>query len=141
MSAASMSAPADVQGEHGETAGLKQTVLIVEDETFARLYAAQLFEDEGFAVIEVDKAEDAVAALGAHPEIALLFADIRLPGDMNGLALAGYARSMNPGIPVLLTSGYAQPLDLDIPRRGKFLAKPYTAHKLLETARELLAEV
>ena len=118
----------------------KATILVVEDEAFARMYAAQLFEDDGYAVIETDRAEDAMAALASNPGIALLFADIRLPGEMNGLALAGQARDLNPRIPVLLTSGYAQPVDLDVPRRGKFLAKPYTAQMLLQTARELLAE-
>ena len=117
---------------------LRKTVLIVEDETFARLYATHLFEDEGYLVIEADKAEDAIAALQSHPEIALLFADIRLPGEMSGLALASQARALRPDIAVLLTSGYAQPPDLDIPRAGKFLAKPYTAQMLLETARELV---
>ena len=135
-----MLARAGAPREDGLSGDRKATVLVVEDETFARMYATQLFEDEGYAVIEVDKAEDAIAALTSDPEIALLFADIRLPGEMNGLALAGQARALNPRIPVLLTSGYAQPVDLDVPRRGKFLAKPYTAQMLLQTARELLAE-
>ncbi len=116
----------------------KATVLVVEDEAFARMYATQLFEDEGFTVIEADKAEDALAALESHPEIALLFSDIRLPGEISGLALAGQARKLCPDIPILLTSGYAQPRDLEIPRSGKFLAKPYTAQLLVETARELV---
>ena len=63
---------------------LRNTVLVVEDETFARLYATHLFEDEGYLVIEAEKAEDAIVALQRHPKIALLFADIRLPGEMSG---------------------------------------------------------
>jgi CheY-like chemotaxis protein len=116
----------------------KQMALVVEDEPFARLYAAQLLEDQGFAVIEAENAEEAMAALRDHPEIALLFTDIRLPGDVSGLALAGQARALRPELPILLTSGYVQPAHLDIPRRGKFLAKPYTAQMLLDTARELI---
>jgi CheY-like chemotaxis protein len=116
----------------------KPTILVVEDEPFARMYAAQLFEDQGFAVIETESAEEAIQALREHPEVALLFADIRLAGEVSGLALAGLARSMRPQLAILLTSGYAQPPDLDIPRSGKFLAKPYTAQMLLETARELV---
>jgi CheY-like chemotaxis protein len=116
----------------------KQTILIVEDEAFARMYAAQLFEDQGFAVLETESAEDAVAVLQQHPEIALLFTDIRLPGEVSGLALAAQARALRPQLPILLTSGYAQSPDLDIPRRSKFLPKPYTAQMLLDTAREMV---
>jgi CheY-like chemotaxis protein len=123
----------------GEAVPAKQTVLVVEDEPFARLYAAQLFEDEGFAVIETESAEDAVGALHDHPEIALLFTDIRLPGELNGLALASQARALRAQLPILLTSGYVQSPDLDIPRRSKFLPKPYTAQMLLDTARQLVS--
>lgn len=135
MTAASISMPAD----HGRAACAKETVLVVEDEPFARMYATQLFEDQGFSVIETESAGEAIVALHDHPEIALLFSDIRLPGDVNGLALAGQARALRPQLPILLTSGYAQSPDLDIPRRSKFLPKPYTAQMLLDTARELVS--
>jgi CheY-like chemotaxis protein len=127
-----------MQAAGGKAARPKQTVLVVEDEPFARMYAAQLFEDQGFTVIETESAEDAAAALQSHPEIALLFADIRLPGETNGLVLAAQARALRPQLPILLTSGYAQSPDLDIPRRSKFLPKPYTAQMLLDSARELV---
>jgi hypothetical protein len=58
---------------------------------------------------------------------------------MSGLALAGQARALRPQLPILLTSGYAQSPDLDIPRCSKFLPKPYTAQMLLDTARELVS--
>jgi CheY-like chemotaxis protein len=123
---------------HDRPVGAKETVLVVEDEPFARMYAAQLLEDQGFAVIETETASEAISALHDHPEVALLFSDIRLPGDVSGLALAGQARALRPQLPILLTSGYSQPRDLDIPRRTKFLAKPYTAQMLLDMAGELV---
>lgn len=122
----------------GAAAPQLDVVLVVEDEPFARMYATQLFEDQGYAVIETETAEEALAALKARPEVGLLFTDVRLPGELSGLALAGQARALRPNLPILLTSGYAQPLDLDIPRRSKFLPKPYTAQMLLETALELV---
>jgi CheY-like chemotaxis protein len=124
----------------GRAASPKQTVLVVEDEPFARMYATQLLEDQGFAVIETECAHEAILALRDHPEITLLFSDIRLPGDINGLSLAARARTLRPQLPILLTSGYAQSPDLDIPRRSKFLPKPYTALMLLDTARELVGQ-
>lgn len=134
-----MSASLPIEGPDAKAVLAKQTVLVVEDEPFARRYAAQLFEDQGFAVIETESAGEAVAALQEHPEVALLFTDIRLPGDVSGLALASQVRALRPRLPILLTSGYAQSPDLDIPRRSKFLPKPYTAQMLLDTARELVS--
>jgi CheY-like chemotaxis protein len=134
-----MSVISMVMAVDGPAAAIKETVLIVEDEPFARMYAAQLFEDQGFAVIEAETAAEALHALQDHPEVALLFSDIRLPGDVSGLALAGQARALRPQLPILLTSGYAQSPDLDIPRRSKFLPKPYTAQMLLDSARELVS--
>lgn len=133
-----MSATMLMQAAEGQAAKAKQTVLVVEDEPFARMYAAQLLEDQGFTVIETENGQEALAALQDHPEIALLFSDIRLPGDLNGLILAGQARALRPHLPILLTSGYVQSPDLDIPRWSKFLPKPYTAQMLLDSARELV---
>lgn len=136
MTAAGMSMSSLERG----SASAKETVLVVEDEPFARMYAAQLLADQGYAVIETESAAEAILALRDHPEIALLFSDIRLPGDINGLSLAARARALRPRLPILLTSGYAQSPDLDIPRRSKFLPKPYTAQMLLDTARELVGQ-
>ncbi len=123
--------------KHPEKA--KPTVLIVEDEAFARLYAAQLFEDEGYAVLEAANAQEGLTLLEAHPEIALLFTDIRLPGELDGLALADTARHLRPELALMLTSGYVRPSDFDRSGCGAFLAKPYTASSLLQAARGLLS--
>lgn len=134
-----MSAKSMVMAANRPAASAKETVLVVEDEPFARMYAAQLFEDQGFTVIETETADEALHALQDHPEVALLFSDIRLPGETSGLTLAGQARALRPQLPILLTSGYAQSPDLDIPRRSRFLPKPYTAQMLLDSARELVS--
>ncbi|MDP9415080.1 MAG: response regulator [Pseudomonadota bacterium] len=119
--------------------GAKATVLIVEDEAFARLYAAQLFEDEGYAVLEAADAQEGLTLLEAHPEVALLFTDIRLPGELDGLALADTAKELRPELALMLTSGYVPPSDFDRSGCGAFLAKPYTASSLLQAARALLS--
>ena len=50
-------------------------------------------------------AEDALRLLSAHPEIGLLFADVRMPG-MDGAALAREAQRLRPDLKVVLTSGW-----------------------------------
>ena len=66
--------------------------------------------------------------LKAHPEIKVLFTDVRLPG-MNGDELAHEARRLRPDLHVVLTSGYvgqdAVPNDL------LFVPKPWHVHDLI----------
>jgi CheY-like chemotaxis protein len=64
------------QAEHEHRA-----ILIVEDDAALRSLAAALFEDEQVNTIECESAEAALAImLIGGRDIAMIFADIRLPG-------------------------------------------------------------
>jgi CheY-like chemotaxis protein len=58
---------------------------------------------------------------------------------MDGIGLTQAARGLYPGLPVLLTSGYAdEAARAAVPGLGVgFLAKPYTVKTLVERIREL----
>ena len=74
--------------------------------------------------------------------IDLLFSDIRVPGSMNGLALAQAAQHGRPGLPVILTTGFASELlDNPTPQVVDILLKPYTPDQLLTAIRTALAQV
>src|ERR1043165_2456940 len=63
--------------------------LIVEDDPDLRVLAAALLEESDLRVVECEDAEQAFAELCRHPEdVALIFADIRLPGLLDGVDLA-----------------------------------------------------
>ena len=63
--------------------------LIVEDDPIVRELAAALLEETDLRVVECEDAEQALAALCKHGEdIALIFADVRLPGLLDGVDLA-----------------------------------------------------
>jgi DNA-binding NtrC family response regulator len=100
-------------------------VLVAEDEALVRLDAAVTLEDEGFQVLEAATARAALAMLEKrNGEVAALFTDVDMPGDMNGLELAGIVHHRWPHIALVITSGVVrQPTVL--PGRGIFLAKPY----------------
>jgi len=79
--------------------------------------------------------------LGTHPAIQLLFTDIVLPGDMNGVELALAARKVRPALRVLLTSGYAESAatSLELAKLGHpFIGKPRTIRELGRKLREVL---
>jgi CheY-like chemotaxis protein len=75
-------------------------VLFVEDEFLISELVSQSLSEQGFAVQTVSNAADALAHL-ASVAVDVLFIDIKLPGRMDGAALARRAREMQPGIPVV----------------------------------------
>ncbi|MDP3655924.1 MAG: response regulator [Brevundimonas sp.] len=48
----------------------------------------------------------------------LVFSDMVMPGDMDGLALAKAVRERHPGLPVVLTTGYSEAAATATGRRG-----------------------
>jgi DNA-binding NtrC family response regulator len=80
--------------------------LIVEDDAELRSLMAALFEDEQIDTIECESAEAALAImLIGGREVAMIFADVRLPGVMDGVNLAWEVKLRWPLLPVILTSG------------------------------------
>lgn len=115
-------------------------VLLAEDDDLLRLVAAEALRDEGFEVIEVVHAEDALASLEAHATgIHALFTDIQMPGPMDGLALAHQTVRSWPWIVVLVASGI--PLsDLGVlPAKSRFLPKPYHPVHVIGHIQEMMA--
>jgi CheY-like chemotaxis protein len=113
----------------------RKTALVVDDEAFARLYAVQMLLDQGWFVLEAADAEEGLDMLLAHDDLALLFTDINMPGEMDGLDLVDLARRENPDIALVVTSGQSIPTDDRLPDGARFLAKPYTALALNEAIR------
>ena len=64
------------------------TVLVVEDDPLVQMLTVDTVEQAGFAVLQADNADEAIAILETRPDIALLLTDIDMPGSMDGLKLA-----------------------------------------------------
>ena len=63
--------------------------MIVEDDAELRSLTAALLEEEQLDTIECESAEAALAVLLiGGKDIAMIFADVRLPGAMDGIDLA-----------------------------------------------------
>jgi PleD family two-component response regulator len=71
-------------------ASKRPVVLIVEDETLARMSAIEAIEAAGFDVIEACDADEAISILEQRSDIRLVFTDIQMPGSMDGLKLAHF---------------------------------------------------
>ncbi|MFJ4156866.1 response regulator [Pseudomonas sp. NPDC089752] len=106
-------------------------ILVVEDdELLGALTAESLSSLYADQVLRCANADEALALLRAGPGVSLVFTDIHMPGDLDGLGLAREIWRTWPDIPVLLTSGDAVvPLET-LPHNGSFLAKPWTLDEL-----------
>lgn len=114
-----------------------KVVLVVDDEVFARLFAAQIFLDEGFVVLEAESAEEGLRVLERNDDVDLLFTDISMPGDMDGLQLIERVGQERPSMTMIATSGRVDPRRSGLGGRSRFLPKPYTAHALMEAIRDI----
>jgi PAS domain S-box-containing protein len=108
-----------------------ETILVVEDDARVRRVAVARLRSLGYQIIEADNGAAALASLPNHPEIAMIFTDVVMPGGMSGAELAEAAIAAYPDVKILFTSGYAEP---EIARQGlgagAWLKKPYTAAEL-----------
>ena len=92
-------------------------VLIVEDEMLTRMGIAADFHDGGYETVETGTANDAL-------HILVVFTDINMPGDMDGLTLAHYIRQHWPHMVIIVCSGKHPPTIAALPVGARFLAKP-----------------
>jgi signal transduction histidine kinase/ActR/RegA family two-component response regulator len=106
-------------------------VLLVEDDDEVAKLTAEMLEQIGFEVIRAASAAAALGALANGRAIDLVFSDIMMPGGMNGVELAKEIRRRRLGLPVLLTSGYAEAARREAEAEGvRILPKPYRLSEL-----------
>jgi PAS domain S-box-containing protein len=82
-----------------------ETILVVEDDVDLRSLTSGLLRSLGYAVLAVDRAQEALRVLGEMPQIALLLTDIVLPGGIDGRELADAARRRRPDLGIVFMSG------------------------------------
>jgi signal transduction histidine kinase/ActR/RegA family two-component response regulator len=83
------------------------TVLVVEDDAEVLEVVRATLSEAGFEVITAGSGAAALPVLESDRQIGILFTDVVMPDGISGVDLARRARKLRPGLPVLLTSGYA----------------------------------
>jgi CheY-like chemotaxis protein len=110
-------------------------VLVVEDDLLLSLDISEALKDEGYDVIDVANADDAIKVLETRNDIRTIFTDIDLPGSMDGLKLAAAVRDRWPPVNIIVATGMRAPRRDEMPARSLFIAKPYRSAKVLEAVR------
>ena len=131
--------PAPLVLETGDWArGAK--VLLVEDDAAVRAVTEGLLSDFGCRVEGAPDGPSALLRLQAGEHFDLLISDIIMPGGMSGVELAEAAQARDPGLPIVLTTGYAGDRLTEDPDtlRWPLLRKPFRAEQLGLVVREAL---
>lgn len=116
-------------------------VAIVEDDPDVRALAGALLEETALEVVEVESAEAAIAYLKDQgSEVAMMFADVRLPGEMDGIQLAKAACTLWPTMRIVLTSGDPGAASDDLPDCVTFMPKPWRGLDVLVQAEKAIQD-
>ncbi len=118
----------------------KGTVLVVDDEQAVLDVASDILQFLGYSVLTSSSGDHALnrLRLGERPDLVLL--DIIMPG-MNGVEAFRKIREVQPSVPVLISSGYADRMAVQsLTDQGVngFVNKPYLIETLERRLREVL---
>jgi PAS domain S-box-containing protein len=115
------------------------SVLLVDDDELVRQGTVFMLEMMGHKVVQVSSALAALDYFASGEACDLLVTDHTMPG-MTGAELAHKARGLRPGLPAILTTGYA---DLAEPGTDEFLwlAKPFQEADLSQAVSEAVKKV
>lgn len=112
---------------------MKTKILIVDDEKPTRDVMARALSSKYECLTAAD-AEQAMAAIKANADLALMISDIRMPGE-DGISLLRRAKAVNPGLACMLLTAYGT-VDLAVAAMkdgaDDFLTKPITDLDQLE---------
>src|ERR1017187_3411573 len=126
--------------------GGSETVLVVEDDPAVRLQTRHLLERFGYLVKEASSGREGLEVWEGHrANVDLVLTDMVMPGGMTGRQMAERLWGREPAVKVIFTTGYEQEnagRETDFIRRSKsrFLQKPCSSRKLIETVRQSLDE-
>jgi PAS domain S-box-containing protein len=132
------SAPKKVEVESVAEAASGASILVVEDNPEVADVAADMLEQLGHKVRVVTNAAAAIVAVGERDPPDLVFSDIVMAGEMDGVGLARRLREDAPGLPVLLATGYSQAAER-IGDEFPILRKPYKMNDLSQAVTAVLA--
>lgn len=120
---------------------MKPTLLVVEDEILIRLDFVDLAKTAGFETLEAGDAAEALHILNSRSDIRVVFTDIRMPGEMDGLDLAHQVRERWPPTIIVICSGNEPPDQDALPLDATFMPKPCTRPKVEQLLSEIRASL
>jgi len=114
--------------------------VVVDDEPSLRLSGLRILERLGYTVLATDRGAEALEMVGSRPGVfSVAVVDLVMPG-MGGAELAALLRAIDPGLPIVVTSGYPEeriPADLLALPGVHFLPKPFSLDQFSAAVRRV----
>lgn len=109
-------------------------VMLVEDNDRLRGLIARTLESLGCVVTSAPDAAETIRLLEDGCTVRLILSDVRMPGSMDGIALAEWVSARFPAVAILLITGFAHTSNIRFP----VLNKPFGPEELLVAMQEVL---
>jgi len=113
--------------------------LVVEDEALVAEFLASMLEEMGLRVAKADTVATALTRVRGAERFAVMFVDLGLP-DRSGLELVEELHHLQPGVPIVISTGYRTVLQRDMADGNVipyYLAKPYNTQAIAEVLLEV----
>ncbi len=121
----------------GQVEPIRPVALVVENDRTLRELLSVLLEESDMRVIQCESAEAAVVVLERPGScLAMMFIDVDLAGQMDGIELAHLAKRRFPALNVIVASG--APRAGRLPDGTSFMAKPWRPLDVLREAEKSL---
>jgi len=117
------------------------TLLLVEDEDMVRTIATRALTRAGYEVTACADGEEGLDEVKGGAEFDLVVSDVVMPG-MDGPTMARAIRELQPKLPILFMSGYAEEQlrkDIDMAEMH-FIAKPFSVQDIGDKVAEILGK-
>ncbi|MDB6162907.1 MAG: Nitrogen regulation protein [Xanthomonadaceae bacterium] len=117
-------------------------IWVVDDDRSVRFVLATALREAGYDVDGFDSAQAALDALQARGAPALIFTDVRMPGD-DGLVFLDKLKAACPQLPVIVMSAYTDIASTAGAFRGgayEFLSKPFDLDAAVALAQRALPD-
>ncbi len=128
--------PSKTMAEGGD-----ESILLVDDESVILEFEKITLESMGYTVTVADNSFKALEIFQMRPnDFQLVITDMTMP-EMNGEQLSIEIQRIQPGLPIILCTGYSELISRDKALAigiSSFLMKPISRNALLKTIREVL---
>src|SRR3954449_10198081 len=109
----------------------QRRILVVDDDRDTRGFLREVFEEQGWSVLEAPSPSDAIEA---SRDVDLVISDIRLEASTTGLDILKRIKVERPSLPVILMTGFGSlETAVEAVREGAFdfVSKPFNVNELL----------